>query len=160
MWIYDNLTGLYNRSGFDKYGAFVWQECIENNQSALILFADLDGLKEVNDNFGHDAGDRFIKAVAAVLKRFKKHGEIIMRYGGDEFVLLAPNIDEEEAEAYKNRLIFEFETYNMTHSLPYKVDASIGIQVVKPTCSSELETTIEEADAKMYDEKRLKRTER
>jgi len=157
MWIYDNLTGLYNRSGFDKYGAYVWQECIDNNLSALILFADLDGLKEVNDNFGHDAGDRFIKAVAAILKRFKKHGEIVMRYGGDEFVLLAPNITEEEAKKYKDKLLFEFETYNMTHSLPYTIDASIGVHVVKPTNISELESAIEEADSRMYDEKRLKR---
>lgn len=160
IWIYDNLTGLYNRAGFNKYGGYVWRECIQKNHSALLLFLDVDGLKRVNDTYGHDEGDRFIKAIAGILKRCKHHGEIVMRYGGDEFVILASDVSEEKAEDYRSRILKEMKNYNDSHKLPYQMSASIGVHITKPERQSELEEAIEEADRRMYEVKKIKKCQR
>jgi len=160
IWIYDNLTGLYNRAGFNKYGGYVWRECIQKNYNAMLLFLDVDGLKCVNDTYGHDEGDRFIKALAGILKRCKHHGEIVMRYGGDEFVILASNVSEEKAEDYRSRILKEMKHYNESHKLPYQMSASIGVHITKPERQSELEEAIEEADRRMYEVKKIKKCQR
>ncbi|MFT3985593.1 MAG: GGDEF domain-containing protein [Lachnospiraceae bacterium] len=160
IWIYDNLTGLYNRAGFHKYGGYVWRECIQKNQIAMLLFLDLDGLKCVNDTYGHDEGDRFIKTVSGILKRCKHHGEIIMRYGGDEFVILSSNVSEDRAENYRSRILEEMKSYNESHKLSYQISASIGIYLTKPERQSELEEAIEEADRRMYEVKKIKKCQR
>ncbi|HOO27936.1 MAG TPA: diguanylate cyclase, partial [Lachnospiraceae bacterium] len=160
MWIYDNLTGLYNRAGFHKYGEYVWQECVQKNETAMLLFLDMDGLKYVNDTYGHDEGDRFIKVIAGILKRCKRHGEIVMRYGGDEFVVLASGISEKKAEEYRDRILYGMEDYNSCHQLPYQIAASIGIYISTPEKRSDLEEAIEEADRRMYEVKREKKCHR
>lgn len=160
MWIYDNLTGLYNRAGFNKYGGYVWRECMQKNTEAMILFMDLDGLKHVNDTYGHDEGDRFIKTVASILKRCKHHGEIVMRYGGDEFVVLVSDISEQCAGEYRARISEEIQSFNMNQNLPYQISASIGLYITKPERQSDLEEAIEEADRRMYEIKREKKSNR
>lgn len=160
MWIYDNLTGLYNRAGFNKYGGFVWHECVQKKADAAILFMDLDGLKQVNDTYGHDEGDRYIKTVASILKRCKHHGEVIMRYGGDEFVALISDFSEQRAGEYRAKICEELQEYNMYHKLPYQISASIGLYMTKPEKQSDLEQAIEEADRRMYEIKREKKSHR
>ncbi len=160
IWIYDNLTGLYNRAGFHKYGGCVWRECIQKNQNAMLLFLDMDGLKCVNDTYGHDEGDRFIKAISGILKRCRHHGEIVMRYGGDEFVILAADVSEEAAEIYRSRIHEEMRNYNESNRLSYQISASIGIYLTRPERQSELEEAIEEADRRMYEVKKIKKCRR
>lgn len=160
IWIYDNLTGLYNRAGFNKYGGYVWQECIRKKLCAMILFLDVDNLKQVNDTYGHDEGDRFIKAISGILKCCKHHGEIVMRYGGDEFVMLASDVSEEKAEEYRDRILKEMKDYNENQRKPYQMSASIGIYLTKPKHRLGLEEAIEEADRRMYEVKKIKKRQR
>ncbi len=157
LWVYDNLTGLYNRSGFGKYGEPIWNECIKNGTMATLLFIDLDGLKKVNDCYGHECGDKFIKAIASILKRQKKHGEAIMRFGGDEFVILAQGLNDENVKDYCTNIHQEVENYNKLHNLPCRVSVSIGYSISVPKEGSKLEEAIEIADERMYKIKKEKK---
>lgn len=156
LWIYDNLTGLYNRAGFAKYGTPLFNECARDGRNVALFFVDLDDLKHVNDVHGHDAGDRFIKAMAYMLKKRKKHGEVIMRFGGDEFVILAHDLDEEDAKEYCSSIYSEVEDYNKMHNLPSPMSVTIGYTVRVPDEGASLENAIEDADTNMYVSKREK----
>lgn len=156
LWIFDNLTGLYNRAGFAKYGTPIFKECMKEKKAATLFFVDLDDLKHVNDIHGHDAGDRFIKAMALILKKRKKHGEVIMRFGGDEFVILAMGLDEEGAGEYCSSIYSEVENYNKMHNLPSPLSVTIGYVVRIPNEGASLDDAIEDADKNMFVSKREK----
>ena len=79
MWVYDTLTGIFNRAGFFKFSSAIVKEAQERGKPLFVLFLDLDGLKKVNDQYGHDEGDAYIKAMANVLNQVRKHGELLMR---------------------------------------------------------------------------------
>lgn len=157
VWCYDTLTGVYNRSGFRKYGGKVWEDTLQRKQNVLILFLDLDGLKMINDTYGHDEGDNLIKSFADILISVKRHGEAVMRYGGDEFVIISPYATNPEAVSYVKRIEFEMKKYNEQHQLKYKLDASIGYHILYPENGVDIETAIEIADQKMYENKKLKK---
>lgn len=73
MWIYDTLTEVFNRAGFFKFAPNLIHEAIDRKENLFILFLDLDGLKSVNDRYGHDEGDAFIKAMGMILRQL--HGK-------------------------------------------------------------------------------------
>lgn len=160
MWIYDTLTGIYNRAGFFKLSEFMVSQSIKEQIPLCVVFLDVDGLKKVNDIYGHDEGDFLIKSIAAILKENKRHGEILMRYGGDEFVLLASNYDEEAAEECITRLKEAMQKYNKTFNKPYKLDASIGYCITTLSSKEELNDLIENADREMYKNKNIKKAQR
>lgn len=90
----DELTGLMNRRGLLQFGQEAIEKCINSKKDGLVLFGDIDGLKKINDTFGHDAGDRAIKAEAELLKSVFCHKEIVGRLGGDEFAVIAPGMTQ------------------------------------------------------------------
>ena len=157
MWIYDTLTGIYNRAGFFKLSEPIVEESIKKNKKLCVIFLDVDGLKSVNDSFGHDAGDALIKDVANVLKNVKQHGEIVMRYGGDEFVLLASDYNEEDAEACIAKIEKEMDSLNERTDCPYSVEASVGYKITNISGKDELNAVIEDADKEMYKKKYVKK---
>lgn len=156
LWIYDNLTGLYNRDGFNKYALPVWLECAREKKEVSMFFVDLDELKKVNDVYGHDVGDRFIKAVAAILKRRKHHGEVIMRFGGDEFVILDSGMSQEEARSFCDAVYADVDDYNKMHNLPTKISVTIGYYLTVPEDAEGLDLAIEAADSRKYEDRREK----
>lgn len=156
LWIYDNLTGLYNRDGFNKYAMPIWMECMQKEKSVTLFFVDLDDLKSVNDKYGHDTGDKFVKAIANILKRRKRHGEVIMRFGGDEYVILACDLTEEDAKEYCDSLYAYVDDYNRMHNLPADISITIGYCQTVPKEGDGLDLAIEAADAKRYEARREK----
>lgn len=156
LWIYDNLTGLYNRDGFNKYALPVWMECAKEQKEVVLFFVDLDELKNVNDKFGHDAGDRYIKAVSTILKKKKRHGEVIMRFEGDEFVILASGLTEEESKQYCDAIYADVEDYNKMHNLPVDISVKAGYYLTVPGDASGLDLAIKAADARRYEAMREK----
>lgn len=157
MWVYDTLTGVFNRAGFFRFATNIIKEAQELNQNLFVLFLDLDGLKKVNDKYGHDEGDAFIKAMANVLSRVHRHGELLMRYGGDEFVVLARGYSHAEAKTYMLEVQTGIENYNATSAHPYTLAASMGYTIMKPEQDFDLEEMIEAADQEMYKEKKEKK---
>ena len=160
VWMQDELTGVFNRAGLKKYAPKIIEEACAKSLPLTVLFCDLDGLKKVNDNYGHEEGDFFIKAVASILEQLRKHGELLVRYGGDEFVLIAAGVDEETVKEYIGRLSNVLGIYNSMYDKPYKVDVSVGYHIEKEAWKVDLDMIIEMADKNMYIDKKRKKSER
>ena len=154
MWVLDTMTKLFNRAGFFKFADKIKEECIREEKPIRILFLDINKLKCVNDNYGHEEGDFYITTVASCLKRLKRHGEIIMRYGGDEFVVLGKGGRENYLEEYQELLNKELEKVSIEKQKPYEMSVSVGFYSVTVDGNFRLDTLIETADKEMYKKKR------
>lgn len=155
--ITDALTGINNRCGFlDSVQAQVNSQFNEG-KLAMVVFADMDNLKQVNDNFGHNNGDFAIKSIADILEKSFGQEDIIGRIGGDEFVAFS-FLDNSERPTEIRRKIAELsKELNETCDKPYYIDVSIGITTF--TCSPTLviEEILHNADEALYENKKNKR---
>ena len=100
----DGLTGVWNRHGFEHLLKSTLERAQQFQQSFSIILADVDGLKEYNDTFGHPAADEVLRTMAQLLKTNLRAVDAIARYGGDEFVIFCPELDREGAERLGTRL--------------------------------------------------------
>ncbi len=145
----DELTGLYNRRGFDD--AFARTLAVANRlgSTGVLAFIDLDGFKSINDRFGHLAGDAVLSSVADILRRSVRATDIVARFGGDEFVALlvhtATGDGRRRAKALERRLNSAVVVYG---DYEIMVRASFGIQEFGP--NDDAKTVLAKADAAMY----------
>ncbi len=151
----DELTGLYNRRGFMAVTEQHLAAILRNDKLPVILYADLDGLKKINDTLGHHEGDHAIIRTAEILKETFRTSDIIARLGGDEFVVLAAIGKEESAESLTNRLQERFSAHNLQPNRPY--DLSISVGVVHFDGESSIQEVTARADRIMYEDKRRKK---
>lgn len=156
MWVFDPMTHVYNRAGFFKFADEKVRDARYNRENLFLIFLDCDGLKKVNDAFGHEAGDKLICEMADILRKCRDKNELLMRYGGDEFVVLGEGYDEEKVSAYVGRIRKAMEEQNALPGRRYRIDASIGYQMLEWNDSRPLSAIIELADQNMYQEKRKK----
>jgi diguanylate cyclase (GGDEF)-like protein/PAS domain S-box-containing protein len=151
--LHDSLTGLPNRLSFVDSLRDALRRSIASGSPVGILFLDLDHFKLINDSIGHHAGDDLLKVVAPRLRAHLRPGDIVARFGGDEFGILVDRLtDEEEALAIADRVAAAFsEPYTMGGA-DHFVTASIGIAVAHPTGREpvDAELLIRDADAAMY----------
>ena len=155
LYLHDPLTGIYNRRGMNKLeGGFV-KSSIKAGKHVAIVCADVDGLKKINDNYGHEEGDNAIVQCTHALRSSFPADSICVRTGGDEFTVLAAfdtpdGIKQSIADVTKHT-----ETYNVISGKPYKIGCSCGFSMLQPDLSSEmnLEAAKKKADMAMYDEK-------
>jgi diguanylate cyclase (GGDEF)-like protein/PAS domain S-box-containing protein len=151
--LHDSLTGLPNRLSFVDSLRDALQRSLASGSPVGILFLDLDHFKLINDSIGHHAGDDLLQAVAPRLRAHLRPGDIVARFGGDEFGILVDRLtDEEEAIAIADRVAGAFsEPYSMGGAEHF-VTASIGIAVARPTGQepADAELLIRDADAAMY----------
>jgi diguanylate cyclase (GGDEF)-like protein len=161
----DELTGLYNRRGFFNLAAQRINQARKEGKGGLVFYADMDGLKKINDQYGHDEGDLAISAMAKILIKTFYTLDIIARLGGDEFAILAVNAGLEVLPKIKARLHKLTEEYNQQAGKDYQV--SITIEAV-PFYSDEdagtpegapvtLENLISQADKMQYEQKKHKK---
>lgn len=153
LWVYDAMTNLYNRAGFMRFSEEYITEMKLRDASMYLLFIDLDGLKTVNDNLGHETGDHYIAAMGEIIRSTKKPKELAMRYGGDEFVLLGEG-DEKTAQQVIKDMEEQMATYRFGSGNEYTLTASIGRTVCRAAEIIDLGEMIHEADERMYAEKR------
>ena len=156
MSLKDELTGLFNRRGLLKNATSYFDFARRQKESLLLVFIDLDGMKRINDQFGHNEGDNALIHTAAILRNSFRESDIVARLGGDEFTVLVTGSgsDSEEVVAKLNRHLDEF---NRASELGYKLSFSVGVAALNPgnmTCFDEL---LEQADQMMYQQKRNKR---
>jgi diguanylate cyclase (GGDEF)-like protein/PAS domain S-box-containing protein len=150
--ILDELTGLYNRRGFMALATQHLKQAKRAKRRALLLFADLNDLKRINDTHGHADGDRAIITAAEVLNRTFRDSDVVARIGGDEFAILAVEADTESVEAIKARLQSALDAANRGNK-QYEVSVSVGIVPYDPDTHSTVEELMEFADREMYTHK-------
>ncbi len=156
MWVFDPMTHVYNRAGFFKFSEQLMMDARAEQEDMFFIFLDLDGLKKVNDVLGHETGDRMICDMADVLRKTRNKEELLMRYGGDEFVVFGKGLSSEEVEEAIVKIRKAMEELNASGDREYKIDASIGYHMVPYDNEKPLSALIELADQEMYKEKREK----
>ncbi len=155
--ITDQLTGLYNRRGFLVLANQQLKVAARDKSEMLLLFADLDCLKEINDRLGHKEGDRALVDTATVLKQTLRSSEIIARLGGDEFAALIINSNDANVEAITARLESMLDGLNSREDRKYRLSLSVGYSCYYPEQPRSVDELIASADQLMYEQKKKKK---
>jgi diguanylate cyclase (GGDEF)-like protein/PAS domain S-box-containing protein len=150
MAILDELTGLYNRRGFMALANQHIKHARRSKRRAMLVFADLNGLKRINDTHGHADGDRALIAAADVFMRTFRDSDVVARIGGDEFAVLALEADNESADAIRDRLRAALDSANRGRVRPYEISMSVGIVPFDPDQNASVEELMSFADREMY----------
>lgn len=151
----DLMTGFMNR----RTGISMLESLLKlynrNKKSISICYIDIDGLKHVNDSFGHREGDELIVSISRIIKCTVRESDLISRIGGDEFLIVFPDCNKDEAEKIWAKIRIKMEEENRRLIKPYAVSASHGIEEIKAGSTKSIDEIIEIADARMYEEKKM-----
>ncbi len=156
--ITDELTGLCNRRGFYLLAEQELRHACRRLRPCVLVFMDLDGLKNVNDQLGHSQGDNMLIAMSEVLRTTFRHSDVIGRTGGDEFCALA--LDSADPGSVRLRLTHHMERFNEQARAPFRLWASLGVIEVQPGSTTALDELLMQADQQMYCEKRTRMSTR
>ncbi|MCK4411433.1 GGDEF domain-containing protein, partial [Candidatus Bipolaricaulota bacterium] len=151
-------TGLYNRRYFTQV---IEQEIARSKRydhPIAFLIVDIDRFKEINDRFGHPIGDRVLQQTAKLLEAQLRNVDIVIRYGGDEFLLVLPETTNGETDIVKGRITKAMADQNKENKLiDFSITVSIGTACWKPEGSEPIEEVLVRADRRMYVEKEEKK---
>ena len=156
LYVHDALTGLFNRFGLDRFGQQRYDDLLASEGSVQVLFIDMDDMKGINDRFGHETGDAALKISARILQRTCSADAFIMRYGGDEFII----IDSGRSKRLDEQILAEAETYNRTSGMPFTLGFSIGVVRTDLKKRLPMDDCIKEADSRMYEIKQKRKAGR
>jgi diguanylate cyclase (GGDEF)-like protein/PAS domain S-box-containing protein len=152
--ITDELTQLYNRRGFMVLAEQSLRQAKRREAPLQLFYLDLNGLKRINDQIGHEVGDRAIQAMADVLRGSFREVDVLARLGGDEFAVLVNDAGAEASEVLRGRVHANVDQWNATHAAPFTLSVSIGVVAHAPGAASTLDGLLSQADALMYEQKR------
>ena len=156
----DELTGLYNRRGFVALAQQELKVALRARRKAIVFYADLDGMKEINDRLGHETGDAALLEAAAVLRSTFRDSDVPARMGGDEFAIFVNEANDANARLIVARLQENVAEANREHRRPFRLAMSCGWAVFDPAEPLPLDELIARADAAMYEDKRRRRANR
>jgi diguanylate cyclase (GGDEF)-like protein len=150
--IHDPLTDLYNRAYFEQ----ILRDGLKAvDQPVSMLMLDVNGLKMVNDTWGHSAGDVLLRDTATILTRAMRGEDIIARIGGDEFVVIMPGTDRAASDKVIERIRHAIQQFNGTHPDHQPISLAVGSATVD--LNEALMEVLKRADQAMYDNKREQR---
>ena len=155
--IRDELTGLYNRRGFLELARHVIQQTDRTRGSALLFFVDLNGMKLINDQLGHEEGDDALRQTASVLRATFRASDVVARLGGDEFVALLPEASAEQIGIFEARIDAEIAARNQGPGQRFRLSASVGGTLYDSSQPESIEALLAKADALMYEQKRARK---
>lgn len=153
----DDLTGLHNRRGFFTLAQQQMKVAARANRELFLVFADLDGLKYVNDTLGHGAGDQMLRDVADVLRQTFRESDVISRMGGDEFAILGEQATDCPIDLLLARLQGNLDERNARQHAQCQIELSVGAVSVKATPGASIDDVLATADMRMYVAKRERR---
>lgn len=157
LYTMDTFCDIYNRNGFVQASGGIYADCVINKRKIMLMFIDLDGLKGINDTFGHDVGDSAIRNIADALRASCTDGEVYCRFGGDEFIVFAANADDAHAKKLTDKIQAYVRDVNEQGANPFTLSASIGHIISVPKPEDDIFRFVTAADKKMYIEKRKKK---
>ncbi|MBQ3948558.1 MAG: GGDEF domain-containing protein [Ruminococcus sp.] len=160
LYVNDPLCNIYNRNGFIRAADTLFNRCLETGEKLLISFIDMDGLKLINDNYGHKEGDFALQRLASIITDCCKNGRICARFGGDEFIIIGAGAVDEDIAALESTFRKQLESVNNVIGKPYEIEASIGTIVTGVDDEITLFNLITKADSLMYERKKRKKTSR
>lgn len=156
--IHDALTDLYNRRGFDKKAEEEFQRCRRNKRSLSVLMIDIDFFKRYNDHYGHQQGDRCLILVAGALSNLvNRPGDLLVRYGGEEFLVLLPETDLLGAGHMASsicRTISNLQIEHLESEIAEYLTVSVGAISVLPKEFCQLQDVVQAADEALYEAKK------
>lgn len=153
----DDMTGLFNRRGFALAGEQEIKHAFRRKEGMVLLFFDIDGFKLINDEFGHAEGDNAIRASAHVLRSMFRESDIVARWGGDEFVVLALDVPEGRISSLMQRLDGLLNDRDPEKDGKYTISFSIGTACYDPSAPVSIETLEATADEMMYKNKLIRK---
>ncbi len=156
LYVRDKMTGLFNRFGYERFAESTFDEFQALDGGAQIIFIDMDGLKTINDVYGHEMGDEAIRQSAQVLEDVCGPKDFLMRYGGDEFLVIA-SIQRTDFEQDLQKALQE---KNAKRQREFDLSLSVGIIPAPEEEGRSLEAYIQDADALMYENKKQRRLAR
>jgi len=149
----DSLTGLFNRRRFMELCEQEFSRSIRYDRPLAMFMMDIDHFKHVNDDYGHDAGDRVLKSLAEISILALRGADVLGRFGGEEFGVLLPETDEESAREVAERLRQSIERASISiNGITLSITVSIGVSILKPDMGS-MESLLKKADIALYDAK-------
>ena len=160
LYVRDAMTGMYNRFGYQSLAMDYFKRMHGNGKSILIMFIDLDRLKYINDNFGHEWGDFAIIRTAKTIMKYCDKEAIPARTGGDEFVLVQRSISQEELDGMIANIRHELAEISEKEKAPFCLSVSVGMTLTSPESGKSMEDYVREADEIMYQEKTAKKMAR
>ncbi|WP_225882668.1 EAL domain-containing protein [Thalassoporum mexicanum] len=147
---HDALTGLPNRNYFDDYLSRVILQAQQTDEKLAVVFLDLDRFKLINDSLGHASGDRLLVEVCQRLRNYLRQGDIVSRWGGDEFTMLLRNVDSADRTLkICSRLLSAFEAPFYLNEHELHISTSMGISIF-PYDGKDVETLVKNADQAMF----------
>ncbi|TYP79319.1 GGDEF domain-containing protein [Paenibacillus methanolicus] len=149
----DSLTGVYNRRYFNERIEQKMNEFARRNQSIALMMVDIDYFKRYNDRYGHIQGDKCLIQVASALAACLRKGERLARFGGEEFVLFLPGLDEQGLLAATNRFLNSARQLELPHEdspILDTVTVSVGAALMTPDQSLSVTALLERADQALY----------
>ncbi len=153
----DPLTGLSNRRGFHLVAGQLLAVAQRIGTSACLAFIDLDGLKQINDELGHEAGDHAIVDAASILNSTFRESDVLARLSGDEFCVLFTASSGLDSKTATERLTRKLEAHNEKVTRPYRLSLSFGYADFDPAAPVPLDELLKQADAAMYRQKQAKK---
>ncbi|GEM_PF-537293 len=153
----DDLTRLWNRRGFNLLAEEELKQANRKKKKMLLFYGDVDGLKGINDAFGHAQGDQALVDVSNLLKNCFREGDVLSRIGGDEFVVLAVDAGQENIETMTERFRSCLEEHSHMDNRPYKLHLSLGCAIYDPAAPCTVSELIARADESMYRQKKVKK---
>jgi diguanylate cyclase (GGDEF)-like protein len=159
MSLRDELTNLYNRRGFYLLAEQALRLAQRAGESFFVLFIDVDGLKKINDELGHEVGSELLRSMAGLIEHTFRETDVIGRIGGDEFVI-AGRVDAQSVDSPVRRLEEATALENSMPGRPFSLNFSFGYVLADETESASLEQLLQRADGIMYEAKRTKKLHR
>lgn len=154
--MHDELTGVFNRRGFYESANQIFTSAENAGKRCVLIFADLDNLKKINDTFGHEEGDYAIKSIANFLKSGLRNTDIVARIGGDEFAAFALCEDEKIIRSIPSRIKKIAEKHNLNSDKKYNITVSIGVYELNCNPAEKIQLYMDKADASLYEDKKNK----